>query len=221
MPAIKPLAAMLTKFANPTGVAELAKAQNVALVAVTRDRSGQRRARRRPPRRPRHEHRRRDQPERRPAVRLPDARPAAARRQAEPGIFALSEGPVDIEDPTTPTVGVVKGGCVMEADLPAKAIDNGRFTLILEDPVGELDHRQHDRQDDQRGRRSDDRDRWRSRSTRRTSSSRSRRRARAAGRFISRVLRCPCRCLPKEARVQINDKTGTLISPATSRSAPS
>src|SRR5204862_3345296 len=50
------------------------------------------------------------------------------------GIYALAEGPVDLEDPTTPTVGVIKGGCVMEADLPAKAIDNGKFTLILEDP---------------------------------------------------------------------------------------
>jgi flagellar basal body P-ring protein FlgI len=51
------------------------------------------------------------------------------------GIFALSEGPITLEDPSTPTVGVVKGGCVMEADLPAKYIENGKFTLILEDPA--------------------------------------------------------------------------------------
>src|SRR5947207_15581693 len=33
-PAIRPLAAMLTKFADPTAVADLSKAQNVALVSV-------------------------------------------------------------------------------------------------------------------------------------------------------------------------------------------
>src|SRR5215212_1832491 len=35
MPAIKPLAAMLSKYANPATVRELANAQNVALVSIT------------------------------------------------------------------------------------------------------------------------------------------------------------------------------------------
>src|SRR5882757_4036726 len=35
LPAIKPLAAMLSKFADPTTVKELANAQNVALVSIT------------------------------------------------------------------------------------------------------------------------------------------------------------------------------------------
>ena len=49
--------------------------------------------------------------------------------------YALAEGPVILEDPSTPTVGVVNGGAVMEVDLPAKYIDTaGRFTLILDDP---------------------------------------------------------------------------------------
>src|SRR4030095_10954339 len=54
------------------------------------------------------------------------------------GIFAMAEGAVEIEDPSTPTVGVVKGGAVMEADMPAQVIDpNGRFTLILQDPAAD------------------------------------------------------------------------------------
>src|SRR6476469_5641180 len=35
MPAIRPLAAMLSKYANPSTVKELANAQNVAVVAIT------------------------------------------------------------------------------------------------------------------------------------------------------------------------------------------
>src|SRR3954463_13298976 len=54
------------------------------------------------------------------------------------GIFAMAEGAVEIEDPSTPTVGVVKGGAVMEADMPAQVIDpNGRFSLILQDPAAD------------------------------------------------------------------------------------
>src|SRR5438270_7356315 len=34
-PAIKPLAAMLTKFGDPTAIADLSKTQNVAIVQVT------------------------------------------------------------------------------------------------------------------------------------------------------------------------------------------
>ena len=52
-------------------------------------------------------------------------------------LLALAEGPVTIEDPSTPTVGVIRaaaGGAVMEADLPARVIDaGGRFTLILDE----------------------------------------------------------------------------------------
>jgi flagellar P-ring protein precursor FlgI len=49
------------------------------------------------------------------------------------GIFALAQGPIVLEDPSTPTTGVVEGGAIMEADLPAKYIENGRFTLVLDD----------------------------------------------------------------------------------------
>jgi flagellar basal body P-ring protein FlgI len=50
------------------------------------------------------------------------------------GILAMAQGAVVLEDPSTPTVGRIPGGCVMEADLPSNYIDNGQFSLILEDP---------------------------------------------------------------------------------------
>jgi len=60
--------------------------------------------------------------------------------------FAMASGQIDLEDITTPTVGVVKGGAVMEVDLPSKYIDNGRFHPGAGDAFGELDNGQHDRE---------------------------------------------------------------------------
>jgi flagellar P-ring protein precursor FlgI len=134
LPAMKPLAAMLTRFNNPTQIPDLKNATNVAIVSLiaTIPGNGVRNG---------------DHvdvrvmstgaasslkggylfvcPMREP-MPLPNDRPHMP--------LALSDGPVVIEDPTTPTVGVIKGGCVMEEDLPAKAIENDKFTLILEEP---------------------------------------------------------------------------------------
>jgi flagellar P-ring protein FlgI len=125
--------------------------------------------------------------------------------------FALASGPVDLEDPTAPLTGIVKGGAVMEVDLPAKYIDNaGRFTLILDDPsaswtmsstIAKLINEAGDTGENiataidpkniivtipQSERQRPDS-------------------------FISAVLRLPVPLLPTEARVVINDKTGDLI----------
>src|SRR5260221_8665286 len=131
LPAIKPLAAMLSKYANPATVRELANAQNVALVSITASL---------------------------PADGVRDGEKIdcyvtslgsagslkGGRLFVTPmqgpipgsGIFALAQGPVELEDITAPNVGVVKAGCVMEADLPAKYIDKGgHFTLILDAPA--------------------------------------------------------------------------------------
>jgi len=206
LPAIKPLASALGKFANPATVRELANVQNVALVSITATvpsngvRDGDRLD-----------------------VYITSIGAASSLRGGRlfvtpmqgplpgSGIFALSEGPVILEDPSTPTVGLVKGGAVMEADLPAKYIENGRFTLILEDPSAS----------------------WTTASTiakiindaESTSGEvlavaidpknvivtippieRER-----PDSFISRVQRLPVPLLPTEARVQINDRTGTMV----------
>ncbi len=50
--------------------------------------------------------------------------------------FAMAEGAIVLEDPTVPTVGLVRKGATMEVDLPTEQIDRaGRITLILEDPT--------------------------------------------------------------------------------------
>jgi len=207
MPAIKPLAGLLSRFADPTTVRELANAENVALVLLSA---------KVPPN----------------GVRDGDqidvyvmSQGAASSLKGgrlfvtpmtgpipNSGIFAMAEGAVEIEDPSTPTVGVVKGGAVMEADMPAQVIDpNGRFTLILQDPAAD----------------------WTTASTIAKTindaeaadgevlavaidpknvvvtipqSERSR-----PDSFISRVRQLPVPLLPTEARVQINERTGTLI----------
>src|SRR5256885_8397490 len=129
LPAIKPLASMLGKFADPATVQELSKVQNIALVSITATipsngvRDGDKLdlyvtslgA----------------------ATSLRGGRLFVTPLQGPipgSGIFALSQGPVTLEDPSLPTVGKVPGGCVMETDLPAHYIDNGRFTLVVEDP---------------------------------------------------------------------------------------
>jgi flagellar P-ring protein precursor FlgI len=48
-------------------------------------------------------------------------------------IYALCEGPVHLDDPTQPLVGVVSAGCQMEADVFTPFVQDGRITLILDE----------------------------------------------------------------------------------------
>lgn len=207
LPAIKPLAGMLSKFANPTAVKELGNVDNVALVLLSAKVPSN-------------------------GVRDGDSIDVYVMSQGaakslkggrlfitpmtgpipDSGIFAMAEGPVEIEDPSTPTVGVVKGGAVMEADMPAQVIDpSGRFSLILQDPSAD----------------------WTTASTIAKTINDAEgadgeilavaidsknivvtippgERARPDS-FLSRVRQLPVPLLPTEARVQINERTGTLI----------
>ena len=128
-PAINPLREMLAKFSDPVTVRELEKVDNVAIVSLTAvvPPNGVREG---------------DKID----VFVKSVGAAKSLRGGRlfvapmtgpipgSGIFALAEGPVVLEDPSTPTGGVIEGGCVMEADLPARYIENGRFTLVLDDP---------------------------------------------------------------------------------------
>lgn len=209
-PTMRMLASMMTKFANPTTVADLSKAQNVAIVAVTVvvPAAGVRNG---------------DHLD----VRVTSIGAASSLKGGElfvcpmtgplprgpklaGGLYAISQGPVDVEDPTAPTTAVVKGGCVMEADLPARAVDNGRFTLVLEDPsanwttastiakvvngMGESDAEIAVAVD--------------AKNIVVTIPAPYRERPDS---FISQVLQLPVFLLPTEARVLINERTGTLI----------
>ena len=111
LPAIKPLAGMLAKLQNPATAKELGDAKNVAIVMLTAKipkdgvRSG-------------------DQLDVYAmswggASSLKGGRlfvtplgPAVP----NPPVLALAEGALEIEDPATPTVGVIKGGAVREED---------------------------------------------------------------------------------------------------------
>jgi flagellar P-ring protein precursor FlgI len=206
LPAIRPLAAMLTKLANPADVRELGNASNVAVVTVTATipRDGARDG---------------------DAIDAYVTSIGAAGTlkggrlmviplqgpMASGGVLAMAQGAIVLEDPSTPTVGRIPGGCVMEADLPSTYIDNGQFTLILEDPsaswttastiakiindaegnAGEILATAVDPKNVVVTIPTIERERPDS--------------------FISRVQRLPVPILPTEARVQINDRTGTLV----------
>lgn len=209
MPAIRPLAAMLTRFANPTQVADLKDATNVAIVSLIATvpsngvRSGDHLDVRvlsigaatslkggylfvSPMQGP--------MPEPTNKPRLP---------------FALSEGSLVLED--TPTVGVIKGGCVMEADLPAKAIDDGRFTLVLEDPsaswtVSSMIAKVINDSEGETG--EPIATAMDAKNILVTIPAADRQRPDS---FIARVLKLPVAQLQSEARVVVNEKTGTII----------
>lgn len=205
LPAIRPLATMLGKFANTSSIDDLADVKNVALVSLTATVPG---------------HGVRDGD--RLDVYVTSLGAAKSLRGGRlfvtpmqgpmpgSGIFALSEGAIVIEDPSTPTVGVIKGGCVMETDLPARYIEHGRFTLILDDASAS----------------------WTTASNIARIINESegdgtplataidpknvvvqippaeRQRPDA---FISRVQLLPVRMVPSEARVVMNERTGTMI----------
>ena len=209
MPSIKMLASMLGKFSDPATVEELSKVGNVALVSITATIPAD-------------------------GVRNGDkvdvyATSIGSATSLKGGrlfvtplqgpvpvqgdlVLALAQGPIEIEDPSTPTVGKVGGGAVMEVDLKADYIDNsGRFTLVIEAPSAS----------------------WATSSTIakiisdaegdsgasavavdpktvRWSRSPKIERARPDS-FIARVQALPLPTIQSEARVQINEREGTMI----------
>ena len=132
LPAIKPLSSMLGKFSDPATVQELSKVGNVALVSITATipQDGVRNG---------------DKLDVYvtsigSATSLKNGRLFVTPLQGPVPVqgdlvLALGQGPITLEDPSTPTVGKVPGGAVMEVDLKSDYIDNsGRFTLVIEDP---------------------------------------------------------------------------------------
>jgi flagellar P-ring protein FlgI len=131
-PAIAPLRSMLAKFGDPVTMQQLGDAANVAVVMVTATvpAAGARDG----------DHLDVHVSSVGAAASLHGGRLFVTPMQGPlPGgpLLALAEGPITIEDPSTPTVGVIRaaaGGAVMETDLPARVIDSsGRFTIILDE----------------------------------------------------------------------------------------
>lgn len=129
-PAVRPLAEMLANFSNAATVAELADAKNVAIVSLTA-------------RVPANGARAGDTLD----VYVTSIGKATSLRGGRlfvapmtgpipgGGVLALAEGDLVLDDEAIPTKGVVRRGCVLEVDLPTNQIFNGSFTLILDDPT--------------------------------------------------------------------------------------
>ena len=119
-PAIAPLRSMLAKFGDPVTMQQLGNAANVAVVMVTATvpAAGARDG----------DHLDVHVSSVGAAASLHGGRLFVTPMQGPlPGgpLLALADGPVTIEDPSTPTVGVIRaaaGGAVMETDLPAQSL---------------------------------------------------------------------------------------------------
>jgi flagellar P-ring protein precursor FlgI len=210
LPAINPLRQMLSKFADPVEIKDLSNAANVALVAITATvpangvRDG--------------DHLDVHVTSLGAAASLKGGRLFLTPLQgpmADGRVLAMADGPIDLDDPATPTVGVVhaeSGGAVMEVDLPARSIDDsGRFQLIIDEPSaswtmastiaqiindsegisGETIAEVYDQKNVVVTIPANEREH--------------------PDGFISRVQRLPVKIVPTEARVEINSKTGTIV----------
>jgi flagellar P-ring protein precursor FlgI len=206
LPAIRPLAAMLTKLANAADLRDLKDANNVAVVSVTATL-------------PRDGVREGDELDVfvtsvGAAKSLKNGRLLIAPLMGPTGtgsVLAMAQGAVVLEDPSSPVTGRIPGGAVMEADLPSTYIDNGRFTLILADPsaswtvastIAKIINDAEGNQGEILATAVDPKnivvtipeiERERPDS------------------FISRIQRLPVPLLPTEARVTVNERTGTMI----------
>jgi len=211
LPAIRPLSQMLAKFANAASVAELQDAKNVAVVMLTA-------------RVPANGARDGDAVD----VHLTSIGAASSLKGGrlfvtpllgptgqltDDGMpFALAEGAVVIEDPSSPTTAVVRRGATMEVDLPADAVQGGQFTLVLDDPSSGWPMANLVATVVNNGEGADGGSEVaaavdpKNVVVRIPPSERDRPDA-----FIARVLRLPLPRLPGEARVTVNDRTGTMV----------
>lgn len=126
-------------------------------------------------------------------------------------VVALAQGAVELEDPSTPTTGIVKKGAVMEVDMAYRFIENGRFWLVLEDAaaswtaasnIAKIINEAEGNGGEEIAVAVDPKNVLVTIPTIEQARPDS---------FISRVQRLPLFIQPTEARVQINERTGTLI----------
>lgn len=134
LPAIRPLAAFLQEFSNPVlSAEELEDCKNVALVIVTATvpaggaRMGDR-------------------------LDIQVSTIGACKSlkggrlllmplqgpQKNSVVYALAEGPVRLEDTQVPTVGVIDGGAVMEEEVLTSFVENDRLRLVLHRSSGDF-----------------------------------------------------------------------------------
>ncbi len=130
LPAMRPLAQMIGRFVDPNTIAaELKDAKNVALVSVTAELSA-------------NGVREGDRVDVRvssvgPAKSLKGGTlfmvPLMAPRPDTEMIFAFAEGSVSIEDEDNPTVGVISQGASLTRDIMTQHVHNGQITLVIDE----------------------------------------------------------------------------------------
>ncbi len=206
MPAMRPLAEMLKRYGNPASVLELGNASNVAIVMLTATvpatgaRDGDKLdvyitsigA----------------------ASTLKSGRlfvtPMEFRVQDKSILVGWAQGAVSIEDTATPTVGLIKNGCVLDIDLPNGQVDvGGQFKLIIDDPSATWTMSSNiakiinDSEDGQT---------WAWAISEKEVVVRiPPSEAERPDSFIARIQRLPLPVVAAEARVLINERTGTIV----------
>jgi flagellar P-ring protein precursor FlgI len=205
-PAVNQLREMLGKFDNPVTVRELGAASNVAVVTVmaTIPANGVREG---------------DELDvhvvsNGAASSLKGGRLFVTPLQGPtPGspLVALAQGAIELEDPATPTSGIVKRGAVMEVDMAYKFIENGRFWLVLEDAAASWTNANNIAKiiNDAEG--TDGELLATAVDPKNVLVTIPTIEQQRPDGFMARVQRLQVYMLPSEARVQINERTGTLI----------
>ncbi len=205
-PAINQLREMLAKFDNPVTVRDLGAANNVAVVTVmaTVPPNGVREG---------------DELD----IHVVSTGAASSLKGGRlfitplqgptPGspLVALAQGGIELEDPATPTSGVVKKGAVMEVDMSYKFIENGRFWLVLEDSAASWTNANNIAKiiNDAEG--TDGELLATAVDPKNVLVNIPTIEQERPDGFMARVQRLQVYMLPSEARVQINERTGTLI----------
>ena len=126
-------------------------------------------------------------------------------------VVALAQGAVEIEDPSTPTTAVVKRGAVMEEDLSYRFIEDGRFWLVIEDPSASWEVASMIAKLINEAEGGDGEELAIAVDPKNVMVSIPRIELARPDSFIARVQRLHVRMIAAEARVQINERTGTLI----------
>ena len=205
-PAIRMLAAALAKFDNAVSVVDLKAVKNVALVQLTATipATGSR--------------------EGEPidvfvtsigsATSLKGGRLFVSPMQFLAGkdkriLVGTAQGMMDLEDPSTPTTGVVKNGCVLDEDFPAGQIKGDSFSFFIDTPSASWTMSSNIAKIINDG---EDGQPWAAAVSEKEIVVRipPGEQQYPAG-FVSRLQQLPLPLVPAEARVVINGRTGTIV----------
>ena len=126
-------------------------------------------------------------------------------------IVALAQGAIQIEDPSTPTTAIVKKGAVMEVDMAYRFIEDGRFWLVLEDATASWEAASMIAMLINEAEGTDGEELAIAVDPKNVMVTIPRIEQARPDSFIARVQRLHLRRMSAEARVQINERTGTLI----------